>query len=392
MTTSSHPFGFYMPGPAPAPVPLHQAPAAHTAVAVPLVAPPTHREPLLPMCVTCGARRGPLVPSGDLYDNGARQFICASRDCTPGPLEPAVLAGPPAAPPRPPVTPAPEADAVRTYDAATVEAIVQSARAQERAEMRAELTNAAEAAEAGDWFHTAWLATAPLQEGYRAVRQLIAGRRLDDWLSVSEVLRAVEGKAPASAPLTVTWDGQVSGSEEDRPGETTLVGCTAALGGSAVLALDDDQRVDLAVRLLATVPAAVRCGNTCCGTPTRDLIESDPKLWGGIVLDVVGTTGGRCWWCSPACAIAAMNTAGAGLAAADQLVATDPARQAPALPAEAEGLADEGEAHCARCGCSARRRCPGGCYWVLTAALVVMCSSCASPEDIVPAPLPGGAR
>jgi hypothetical protein len=29
---------------------------------------------------------------------------------------------------------------------------------------------------------------------------------------------------------------------------------------------------------------------------------------------------------------------------------------------------------------------------VLTAALVVMCSSCASPEDIVPAPLPGGAR
>ncbi|MDX2863256.1 hypothetical protein [Streptomyces scabiei] len=96
MTTSSHPFGFHMPGPMPAPVPLHQAPAAQPAPAVPPAftgtVPLARREPL-PVCVTCGARRGPLVPSGDCYDSGAPKFICASRDCTPGPLEPAMLTG-----------------------------------------------------------------------------------------------------------------------------------------------------------------------------------------------------------------------------------------------------------------------------------------------------------
>lgn len=377
MTTFSHPpFGFHAPGPMPAPVQLHQAPAVQASVALPMAAPLMPREPLLPVCVTCGARRGPLVPSGDRYESGAQKFICASRDCTPGPLEPAVVTGPPDTQPQPPAAPAsaPEADGVRSYDAVTVEAIAVEARAQERAEMRAELADAAEAVETADWFHRVWLATAPLQEGCRAVHRLCAGRRSDDWLSVAEVRRAVEGRALASAPLTITWDGVVSGSQEDRPGEATLVGCTAALGGPVVLALDDDQRVALAVRLLAVVPPAVVCGDMVCGTPTADLTEYDPTLFGGIVLDVVGTTRGECWWCSPACAIAAMNTAGAELAAADQ--------QPPALPAEAEGLADDGEAHCARCGCSARRRCPGGCYWVLTAALIVMCSSCASSQEL----------
>ncbi|MEH0564686.1 hypothetical protein [Streptomyces scabiei] len=114
MTTSSHrPFGFHMPGPMPAPVPLHQAPAAQPAPAVPpaftgtvpLVVPLARREPV-PVCVTCGARHGALVPSGDCYESGALKFVCASRDCVPGPLEPAVLTGPEDAQPRPPLTPA----------------------------------------------------------------------------------------------------------------------------------------------------------------------------------------------------------------------------------------------------------------------------------------------
>ncbi|MFM9594509.1 hypothetical protein ACKI1O_34615 [Streptomyces scabiei] len=347
----------------PAPVPLHQAPAVQAAVAASLVSPLTRREPLLPVCVTCGARRGPLVPSGDRYESGAQRFICASRDCTPGPLEPAVLTGPPDTQPQPPATPVPEADVVRSYDAVTVEAIAMEARAQERAEMRAELTAAAEAIEITDWFHDRWLATAPLQAGYRAVRELCAGHRPDDLLSVAQVLRAVEGQAPAPAPLTITWDGEVTGSQQHRPGEPTLVGCTAALGGSAVLALDDDQRVDLAVRLLASVPSAVNCGNTHCGTPTRDLVESDPALWGGIVLDVVGTTRGKCWWCSPACAIAAMNTAGAELAVEDDV------------------------AHCRRCGCTEDRACPGGCYWVANEQHIDLCSGCASPQELAYAAL-----
>lgn len=371
-----------MPGPmpAPVPVPLHQAPAMQTAVAVPPVVPFIRREPLLPVCVTCGARRGPLVPSGDRYESGAQRFICASRDCTPGPLEPALVTGPPDTQPLLPVTPtpAPEADVVRSYDAVTVEAIAMEARAQERAEMRAELTDAVEAVEIADWFHDRWLATAPLQAGYRAVRELCAGHRPDDLLSVAQVLRAVEGQAPAPAPLTIIWDGEVTGSQEHRPGESTFVGCTAALGGSAVLALDDDQRVDLAVRLLAVVPPAAVCSNRVCGTPTRDLIESDPKLWGGIVLDVVGTTRGKCWWCSPACAIAAMNTAGTELTAADQLAAITPGQPTAPAPTAVE----DDVARCARCGCTEDRACPGSCYWVPNQAHIELCSACATPQEL----------
>ncbi|MFM9589700.1 hypothetical protein ACKI1J_15755 [Streptomyces scabiei] len=390
MTTSSHPFGFYMPGPAPAPVPLHQAPAAQTAVAVPVA----HREPLLPVCVTCGGRRGPLVPRGDLYDSGARVFICASRDCMPGPLEPAVLTGPQGAQPQPPVTPAPEADMARTYDWATVEAIALQARAQERAEMRDQLTAAVEAVETAEWFHALWLSTAPVQSGFQAVRELCEGRAGHYHLPVSDILGALDGPRPAVEPraLSLTWGGTVTPPAGDRPGETVLIECVTGLGGRAVLELSDEQRQGLAARLADTVHSAEACATPGCGLPDGTLNAAAPSVNGWIRLDVAGTQDGPRWWCSPACATAAMTAAGAELAAADQLAAIDPAQQAPALPAEPEGSVDDGEAHCARCGCSARRRCAGGCYWVLNAALVVMCSSCASPEDIAPASLPGGAR
>lgn len=384
MTTSSHPFGFYMPGPVPTPVPLHQAPAAQTAASVPLATPPSHREPLLPVCVTCGARRGPLVQRGDLYDSGAQVFICASRDCMPGPLEPAVLTGPQDMQPRPPVTSAPEADVTRTYDAATVEAIAVQARAQERADMRAELTAAAEAVETAEYFHALWLSTAPVQAGCRAVRELCEGRADHYHLPVSAILGALDGPRSAIEPrsLALAWDGIVAPPAGDRPDETTLIGCVTGLGGRAVLELTEDQRHDLAARLAATVYPAEACATPGCGLPDDTLNAASPSVWGWIRLDVAGTQDGPRWWCSPACATAAMTAAGAELAAADQLSAVDPGQQTPALPAEAEGSVDDGEAQCARCGCSARRRCPGGCYWVLNAALVVMCSSCADPQEL----------
>ncbi|MDX3170073.1 hypothetical protein PV516_40645 [Streptomyces scabiei] len=387
MTTSSHrPFGFYMPGPMPAPVPLHQAPAAQPAPAVPpaftgtvpLVVPLARREPV-PVCVTCGARHGALVPSGDCYESGALKFICASRDCVPGPLEPAVLTGPQDAQPRPPLTPT--QDLTRSYDASAVEAIAAQARLQERAEMRAELTAAAEAVETAEWFHTAWLGTAPLQAGCQAVRELCEGRPEHYHVPVTAVLRALDGPCPTTdpQPMTLTWDNLVAPPAGDRPGETTLIGCETRFGGRAVLELTDAQRQDLAARLADTVHPAEACATPGCGLPDDTLNAASPSVSGWIRLDVAGTSDGPRWWCSPPCATAAMTAAGAELAAADQLSAVDPAQQA---PAEAEGLADDGEAHCARCGCSARRRCPGGCYWVLTAALVVMCSSCASPQEL----------
>ncbi|MDX2539831.1 hypothetical protein PV437_42760 [Streptomyces scabiei] len=332
MTTSSHPFGFHMPGPMPAPVPLHQAPAAQPAPAVPPAftgtVPLARREPL-PVCVTCGARRGPLVPSGDCYDSGAPKFICASRDCTPGPLEPAMLTGPQDVQPRPPVTPG--QDAVRSYDAPAVEAIAAQARLQERAEMRAELTAAAEAVETADWFHTAWLGTAALQAGCQAVRKLCEGRPGHHHLPVTEILGALDGPCPTTdpRPMTLTWDGMVAPPAGDRPDEKTLIGCETRLGGRAVLELTDTQRQDLAARLADTVHPAETCPTPGCGLPDDTLNAASPGVWGWILLDVAGTSDGPRWWCSPPCATAAMNAAGAELAAADQLAAVDPGQQAP---------------------------------------------------------------
>lgn len=379
MTTSSHPFGFHMPGPVPAPVPLHQAPAAQAA-SVPLATPPSHREPLLPVCVTCGARRGPLVERGDLYDSGAQVFICASRDCMPGPLEPAVLTGPQDMPSQPPVTSAPEADVARTYDAATVEAIAVQARAQERADMRAELTAAAEAVETAEYFHALWLSTAPVQAGCRAVRELCEGRAGHYHLPVSEILRALDGPRSAIEPrsLALAWDGIVAPPAGDRPGETTLIGCVTGLGGRAVLELTEDQRHDLVARLAATVYPAEACATPGCGLPDDTLNAASPSVWGWIRLDVAGTQDGPRWWCSPACATAAMTAAGAELAAADQLAAITPAQ--PAVPAPM--VVEDDIAHCARCGCTEERACVGGCHWVPNAQRIPLCSACASSEDL----------
>ncbi|WP_086746177.1 hypothetical protein [Streptomyces scabiei] len=387
MTASSHPFGFHVPGPVLAPVPLRQVPALQAAVNTDLPAAPLvvqGPEPVLPMCAACGNRRGPLAPTGEQrYRSGAQVLVCKGG-CEITPVQAAtgvITAAMTNGAGTPQEWAQAEEDAGLLFDPKRAQEIADAAAKQARAEADSELAQARQDRHAADWFH----------ERYKAVGALCAGRRPDDCLTVAEVLTAIDSQTPAAVPLAIAWDNLASVPAGDRPGEHTLLGCTTARGGRAVLTLTDAQRLDLAEKLLATTHPAEACTTACCGTPTASLIESDPRLWGGIVVDVIGTEGGPRWWCSPSCVNAAMTAARTELQRAEQIAA---AEQAPALPAEteAEGRIDDSGAYCVRCGCSARRRCAGGCYWVLTAALVVMCSSCARPEDIAPVTLPGGAR
>lgn len=376
MTASSHrhPFGFHVSGPTlAAPMPLRQVPALQAAVNPDLPATPLvvqGPEPVLPMCASCGNRRGPLAPHGQQrYRSGAQVLVCKGG-CEISPVQAAtgvITAAMANGGGTPGEIAQAEEDAGLLFDPKRAKDIAAAADEAARADMRAELNQAREDRHSLDWFHSRYL----------AVGRLCEGRHPLHCLTVSEVLTAIDGKAD-DTPLRITWDGVLAPPAGDRPGEPTLVGCTTARGGTAVLALDDDQRVDLAVRLLAVVPPAAFCSNRCCGTATADLIESDPTLWGGIVLDVVGTDSGECWWCSPACAIAAMTKAGTELQAADQRAAIAPARQA--LPAPT--IVEEYVACCARCGCTEDRACMGGCYWVPNPQHIDLCSGCASPQEL----------
>ncbi|MDX3629016.1 hypothetical protein PV728_01565 [Streptomyces europaeiscabiei] len=393
MNASSHPhpFGFHASGPKlAAPMPLREVPALQAAVNPDLPATPLvfqGPEPVLPMCASCGNRRGPLAPHGQQrYRSGAQVLVCRGG-CEITPVQAAtgvITAAMTNGAGTPQEWAQAEEDAGLLFDPKRAKDIETAAHAQgrdqARAEMRAQLEAGAEAVEALEWLHGRLLATAPVQEGNRAVRRLCGGRRPDDWLSVSEVLRAVDGNAPAPAPLTITWNGHVSGSPEDQPGESTLVGCTAALGGSVVLALDDDQRTALAEQLLATAHPDGACATPGCGLSADDLDTADPTVWGWICVDVAGSDGGPRWWCSSFCAIAAMTAAAAQLATAAQLAATDPAQQAPYLPAPM--VIEDGVRHCLRCGCTEARACIGGCHWVPNAQLIDLCSACASSEDL----------
>ncbi|MBP5920746.1 hypothetical protein [Streptomyces scabiei] len=383
MTTSSHPhpFGFHASSPTlAAPMPLRQVPALQAAVNPDLPATPLvvqGPEPVLPMCASCGNRRGPLAPHGQQrYRSGAQVLVCKGG-CHITPVQAAtgvITAAMANGGGTPGEIAQAEEDAGLLFDPQRAKDIAAAAVEAARAEMSADLQQARQALEQAredrhtrDWFHSRYL----------AVGRLCAGRQPDYCLTVSEVLTAIDGKAD-DAPLGITWDGVLAPPAGDRPGEPTLVGCTTARGGSAVLALDDDQRVDLAVKLLAVVPPATFCSNRCCGTATADLVESDPTLWGGIVLDVVGTDSGQCWWCSPACAIAAMTKAGTELQAADHAAAIAPSRQA--LPAPM--VVEDDVAHCSRCGCTEDRACEGGCYWVPNPQHIDLCSGCASPQEL----------
>lgn len=372
MTASFHlPFWQSADGPRPRPVPLQQVPAFQAVAPTPSVV-VDRPEPLWPMCIDCGNRRGPLVQRDEeLYATGGHVLICLGG-CEPSPRTAAtgVIA---AAMKRGPIGPAEiaavEEDAGLLFHPQTAQDIADAAREQALAEVRADLNQAREDRQALAWFHSR----------YRAVGQLCEGRRPDHCLTVSEVLTAIDGKAP-DVPLPITWDRVVAAPAGDRRDEATLVGCTTARGGSAVLALDDDQRADLAARLLVTMHPAEACATPGCGLSVEDLDTADPTVWGWILVDVAGAEGGPRWWCTPKCATAAMTAAGAELAAADQLAAVDPGQNEPRPPVP--GVVEDDVARCQRCGCTEDRACEGGCHWLPNPQHIDLCSACATPQEL----------
>ncbi|NUS29779.1 MAG: hypothetical protein HOV92_36950 [Streptomyces sp.] len=217
-----------------------------------------------------------------------------------------------------------EEDAGILFDPERAQAIASAAYEQAKTEDRAELVQAEQDRQAMDWFHDRW----------RAVGQLCEGRHPDHMLEVGEVLAAVDGRTPTTAPLTITWDGLVMGPSGDTPNENTLVPCTTARGGRAVLVLDDERRLALGGLLLAVLHTAEGCTTPGCGMAAEDLDASDPGVSGWVLVDVAGTDTGARWWCNPLCAQAAMAAAGAELAAADQLAAIDPDEHVPFFVAE----------------------------------------------------------
>ncbi|MBD0837401.1 hypothetical protein [Streptomyces sp. TRM68416] len=337
MTASSQtPMGPWPPEPQQDPRPLQAAVASYATVfpapegapvgpAVPggLVVDVPERP--LPECFSCG-RPGHLYPdsSGRRYASGTPVVFCGTcvPDATPEEAVAAVVAAEMAK--DEPVTPrdiaAAELTAGVAFDAKRIEAVRTAEREQARAEFRAELVGASQDREALAWFH----------ERCRAVGRLCDDRALDDTLRVGEVLAAVDGRTPAALPLTLTWDnGAVSDPAGDGPGEVTLVACTTARGGRAVLVLDDGERLRLGEHLLNHLQPAETCTTPGCGMAGEDLDASDPTVSGWILLDVAGTDSGPRWWCSPWCSSAALAAARAELAAADQLAATDPDQQVP---------------------------------------------------------------
>jgi hypothetical protein len=368
LTASSHlPYGHPLPGPTPRPVPLQSVPAMPAAVAsAPAPTAAGTPEPAFPMCVLCGNRRDLVPRNQERYRSGARVLVCRGG-CTITPVQAAtgvITAAMTNGAGTPQEWAQAEEDAGLLFDPQAAKDIESAARAQERAAMRAELGQAQQDAEALAWFHARWLAAGRLCEG----------RLPADVLRVAEVVTALDGRAPAMLPLTLTWDGVIAPPAGDGPGETTLVGCTTARGGRAVLALSDDQRADLGARLLDTVHPAEACVTPGCGISADDLDTADPKVWGWIRVDVAGAESGPRWWCTPSCATAAMAAAGAELAAADQLAAITPATDAAAV--------EDYVARCARCGCTEDRACQGGCHWIPNTQLIKLCSACATPQEL----------
>ncbi|MFI6337806.1 hypothetical protein [Streptomyces sp. NPDC050535] len=205
--------------------------------------------------------------------------------------------------------PLPDESMTRSYDALTVEAIAQSAVDQAQAVTRAELQDPSSAA----WFY----------DRYRAVAALCDGRPLHHMLSVGEVLASLDGRVPTTMPLTMTWDGVISGPAGDGPGEATLVACTTSRGGQTALALTVEERLALGGQLLATLHTAEACLTPGCGTPADELDASDPEIWGWICAEVAGVEGPARWWSSAACLHAAIAAAAAELAAVDEAVEAD---------------------------------------------------------------------
>lgn len=308
------------------------------------------------------------------------------------------------------------ANEVTAYVAQVVEAIAEAPTALARATLHAELEQAAEDRECLEWFHGRLLETAPLYAGCAAVRRLCEGRPPTHHLSVETILAALDGHAPASRPVTLAWDGTVALPAGDRPGEKTLIPLKTAMDGSAVLELDDAQRLALAANLAISGRAVLGCATPGCGKSPGELAAARrPVPLGWVLIDVAGGVHGPRWWCSAFCAGVGVSTAGVEIAAADRAAATDPRQQAPNPPAPDtlegqaaaedlgplyggdvaqfisdayDSLADQDAdevARCHRCGCTEEQACEGGCHWVPNLQLIDLCSRCATPEELAAA-------
>jgi hypothetical protein len=373
----------------PRPVPLQSVPAMQAAVALDQVPEPSaaqSTEPLFPMCVACGNRRD-LAPRGqERYASGARVLACRNG-CQISPVQAAtgvITAAMTNGAGTPQEWAQAEEDAGLLFDPQRARDIEAAAREQALAEVDAELRHARDAIQSRDWFHERWL----------ALQRLTYGRPDTDLMLVREILAATDPGRATTAPHSLTWDGLVSGPSGDVEGEHTLVPLTTEHGAQAVLALTDEQRLQLGGKLLATLHTAEVCATPGCGLAADEIDEVDPPaLFSWIRIEVLGTEDGPRWWCSPWCASSAMTAAAAELAAADQAATVDPDAQIPYLPvARAVEDVAEDEARCHRCGCTENTPCAGGCHWVPNAGLVDLCSRCAHPEDVTPEPMPGGAR
>lgn len=205
----------------------------------------------------------------------------------------------------------------RSYDGLTVDAIAQGAAAQARVESRAELTRARQEHESLTWLRDRWTAAATLAEGCHPV---------DGVLRARDVLAALDGSAPSTLPLTMSWDGWLDEPDGDGPGAATFIRCITSRGGRAALALTPEERLVLGAQLLATLHMAEACTREGCGRTADE--DATPTLLGWIRVQVAGIDGPPRWWCSPMCAISAMAAAGTELAETDQAAAVDPDAQA----------------------------------------------------------------
>lgn len=137
-------------------------------------------------------------------------------------------------------------------------------------------------------------------------------RAVDHCVEVSEVLAALDGRVPTSAPLAITWDGTVIASCEDIPDGIALLPCTTARGGHAALVLNGDPRMRMVYAsflglgaLDVNVPSR---DEGCSAVEDHDSCDAAPCGWFRLAVAALG--GGPRWYCSDTCVIDALAHAG----------------------------------------------------------------------------------
>ncbi|MGW5123020.1 hypothetical protein ACWEQ7_02965 [Streptomyces sp. NPDC004069] len=276
-----------------------------------------------PECFTCGTTQSLLYPDphGHRYDSGAQVLYCGTHvpDATPVQAAAKVMT---AAMEGGSATPRDlaqaEEDAGLLFDPKRAQDIADSARKQARTESAAELARLQQDVTTLTRF----------KSQLDGIRRLLSGRPDSDLMFVREILAAADPATSFGAPLPVSWDGIVMGPSGDTEDERTIVPLTTSHGGRAALVLDAEQRLALGGLLLAHAHTA--CPTPGCGIEAATVDESDPAMWGWILVQVAGTDTPARWYCNPWCASGAITAAGAELTAVDQADAVAPDEQAPA--------------------------------------------------------------